>query len=142
MNPLYFIFAIPSSLFNDERSIFASAFLWLFLIRRDLMNNNYFTENVSNLFNLKVTRNLIITTFSMVIGFILWILVRYIIDSGIIAPAPNISVVTDQITNFWDFFPKYWPSQILNLLSSFKWVYFFPLFLIIKLSNLGLEPST
>ncbi len=133
VNPLYFIFAIPSSLFNDERSIFACAFLWLFLIRRDLMNNNYLKENGSNLFNLKVTKNLILTTCSMVIGFILWILGRYVIDSGIFASAPNISVVTNQITNFWDFFPKYWPSQILNLLSSFKWVYFFPLLLIIKL---------
>ncbi len=133
VNPLYFIFAIPSSLFNDERSIFATAFLWLFLIRRDLMNNNYSKENGSNLLNLKVNRNLLLTTCSMVIGFILWILGRYIIDSGMFAPAPNISVVTNQITNFWDFFPKYWPSQILNLLSSFKWVYFFPLLLIIKL---------
>ena len=44
------------------------------------------------------------------------------------APAPNIIVVTRQISNFWEFFPKYWPPQILNLLSSFKWVYFFPFF--------------
>ena len=67
------------------------------------------------------------------IGIIFWILGRYIIDMGIIAPAPNITLVTKQIPGFWEFFSKYWPPQILNYLSSFKWVYFFPLFLITKL---------
>ncbi len=133
VNPLYFIFAIPSSLFNDERSIFACVFLWLFLIRRDLICNNYLEENKSNLFNLKITRNFIFTTFSIFIGIIFWLLGRYIIYSGIIAPTPDISTVTNQITDFWEFIGKYWPPQILNYLSSFKWVYFFPLCLIIKL---------
>ena len=132
VNPFYFIFAIPSSLFNDERSIFACAFLLLFLIRRDLMTRDDSKEIRSNLFNLKKTRNFLLTTFSMFIGFVFWILGRYIIDSGIIAPTPNISIVTNQINNFWEIFGKYWPVQILNYLSSFKWVYLFPLFLIIK----------
>ena len=133
LNPAYFIFALPSALFVDERSIFACAFLWLFLMRRDLMCGDYLKKIESNFLNLKITRNILFTTFSMFVGIVLWLLGRYIIDSEIFAPAPNIIVVTSQIDNFWEFFPKYWPPQILNLLSSFKWVFFFPLFLIIKL---------
>ena len=102
-------------------------------MRRDLMCGDYLKKIESNFLNLKITRNILFTTFSMFVGFILWLLGRYIIDSEIFAPAPNIIVVTSQIDNFWEFFPKYWPPQILNLLSSFKWVYFFPLFLITKL---------
>ncbi len=130
VNPLYFIFAIPSSLFNDERSIFACAFLWLFILRRDLMSKNYLQENGSKLFNLKITKNLLFTTFSIFIGFIFWLLGRYIIYSGLVAPAPDISIVTNQIPNFWQFIGEYWPPQILNYLSSFKWFFFFPFFLI------------
>ncbi len=133
VNPLYFIFAIPSALFNDERSIFACAFLWLFLLRRDLMSNNYLKENESNFFNLKITRNLLFITISFFVGFIFWLLGRYIIYSGIIAPTPDISLVTSQINNFWQFIGEFWPPQILNYLSSFKWVFFFPFFLIILL---------
>ena len=133
VNPLYFIFAIPSSLFNDERSIFASAFLLLFILRRDLTIKNNLKDYGSNISNLKITRNFLFTIFSIFIGFIFWLLGRYIIYSGILAPTPDISLVTNQITNFWQFIGKYWPPQILNYLSSFKWVYFFPLFLIIEL---------
>ena len=133
LNPTYFIFALPSSLFVDERSIFACAFLWLFLMRRDLMSSDYSKDIGSNFLNLKINKDILLTTFSMFIGFIFWVLGRYIIDSGIIAPAPDISVVTNQIPDFREFFGKYWLPQILNFLSSFKWVYFFPLFLIIKL---------
>tara|TARA_A100000164_G_scaffold286013_1_gene258885 strand:+ start:1284 stop:2582 length:1299 start_codon:yes stop_codon:yes gene_type:complete len=133
LNPTYFIFALPSALFVDERSIFACAFLWLFLMRRDLMCVDYLNKIGSNFLNLKITKNLILTTCAMFIGFILWILGRYIIDAGIIAPAPDISIVTNQIPFFWQFFGEYWPIQILNYLSSFKWVFFYPLFLIINL---------
>ncbi|ABM71938.1 Hypothetical protein P9515_07291 [Prochlorococcus marinus str. MIT 9515] len=133
LNPTYFIFALPSALFVDERSIFACAFLWLFLLRRDLMCGDYLNEIGSNFFNLKITRNILLTTYSMFIGFVFWIIGRYLIDSGIIAPAPDISLVTNQITDFWEFFGKHWPPQILNYLSSFRWVYFFPLVLIFKL---------
>ena len=133
LNPYYFILAVPSSLFVDERSIFACAFLWLFLMRRDLMCGDYLKENRSYSFNLQISRNFLFTTISIFIGFTFWILGRYIIDSGIIAPSPDISVITNQIPNFWGFFGEYWLSQFLNYLSSFKWVYFFPLLLIIKL---------
>ena len=133
LSPTYFILALPSALFVDERSIFACAFLFLFLVKRDLICGDYLNKTGSNLFNLQITRNLLFTFFSMFTGFIFWILGRYIIDSGIIAPAPDISLVTNQIPNFGQFFEKNWPPQILNYLSSFKWVYFFPFFLIIKL---------
>ncbi len=133
LNPSYFIFALPSALFVDERSIFACAFLWLFLMRRDLMYDDDSQKVRSPFHNLKITRNFLFTTFSIFIGFIFWILGRYIIDSGIIAPTPNITLVTNQIPSFGQFFGKYWPPQVLNYLSSFKWVYFFPLFLIVKL---------
>lgn len=133
LSPAYFIFALPSALFVDERSIFACAFLLLFLIRRDLMCSDYLNKIGSKLFNMKITRNILLTTFSMFLGFVFWILGRYIIDSGIIAPAPDISIVTNQIPNFWEFFAKNWAPQFLNYLSSFKWVYFFPFFLTFKL---------
>ena len=71
----------------------------------------------------------------MFIGFVFWILGRYIIDSGLIAPAPDISIVTNQIPNFSEFFRKYWFTQILNYLSSFRWVYFYAFFLIIQLAK-------
>ena len=103
LNPTYFIFALPAALFVDERSIFACAFLWLFLMRRDLMSEDFLNEIGNNFLNLKITRNLLLTTLSMFIGFTLWILGRYLIDSGIIAPAPNISLVTNQIPGFWKF---------------------------------------
>ena len=48
LNPAYFIFALPSSLFVDERSIFACAFLWLFLLRRELMSCDYLNDFGSN----------------------------------------------------------------------------------------------
>ena len=97
------------------------------------MCDDYLHNIGSHFLNLKITRNLILNILSMFIGFGFWILGRYIIDSGIIAPTPDISVVTNQIPSFWKFFDNYWLPQILNYLSSFKWVYFFPLFLIIKL---------
>ena len=133
INPTYFIFAFPCSLFVDERSIFAGAFLWLFLLKSDLIKINSFNKMRNNLTNLKLNRKIIFTTISMLIGFFIWLLVRYIIDSGIFAPRPDITVVTNQIYAFRDFFRGYWIVQSLNYLSSFKWVFLFPFFLFIKL---------
>ena len=99
------------------------------------MFGNNINEIGSDFLYLKISRKFFLTTFSMFIGFVFWMFGRYIIDAGMIAPAPDISLVTNQIPRFWEFFGKYWPPQILNYFSSFKWVYFFPLFLIIQLSN-------
>ena len=137
LNPSYFVFALPCSLFNDERSIFACAFLWLFLLRDELIQIKYPVNMQTNLLNLKLNRKIIFTTISMLVGFILWIIGRYIIDSGILAPRPDISVVTNQLYEFRNFFEGYWGTQILNYLSSFRWVYFFPFFLIIKLTKIS-----
>ena len=135
IHPTYFILALPSSLFIDERSIFACLFLWLFLIKKDLTNINSLRENKINLILLNVNRKFLFTTLSMVTGVIIWFFGRYIINSGLIAPPPDISIVTSQIPNFKEFFSRYWISQILNYLSSFKWFYFYSFFLIIQLSK-------
>ena len=129
LNPSYFIIALPCSLFNDERSIFTCAFLWLFLLRNELTQINSQTNIQTNLLNLKLNKKIIFTTISMLIGLILWIIGRFILDSGVLAPKPDISVIINQIYVF----DGYWGYQFLNYLSSFKWVYFFPLYLIIKL---------
>lgn len=133
INPAYFIFALPCSLFVDERSIFACVFLWLFLLRRDQLEINSFDKIQNKLLHLKLSRKMLFFSISMLIGVIFWIIGRYIINSGVIAPVPDISVVTNQIPQFRKFFKVYWFVQILNHLSSFKWVYFYPLFLVIEL---------
>ncbi len=122
VHPLYFVFAIPSSLFNDERSIFAGLFLLLFMIRRDYLKNNNSTYIVRS----------ILFAF---IGLFIWIFGRYLIQSGYIVPSPNIDIVTNQIPNFVENFREYWPCQLLNYISSFKWFFFFPLFLILSLKS-------
>ena len=129
LNPSYFIIALPCSLFNDERSIFACAFLWLFLLKNELIQINARTNIQTNLLNLKLNKKVIFTTISMLVGLVIWIIGRSIIDSGLLAPKPDISGVINQIYVF----KGYWGYQFLNYLSSFKWVYFFPLYLIIKL---------
>ncbi len=135
LHPSYFIFALPCSLFVDERSIFASIFLWFFLLRSEFMSINYWKNIQNNFFNFILTRKLIFITLSMFFGIIIWLCLRFIIDSGILAPAPDISIVTNQVSEFREFFREYWHIQLLNYLSSFRWVYFFPFVLIIVLSK-------
>ena len=136
INPTYFIFAVPCSLFVDERSIFALIFLWFYLSRRDIQQNN--NSTITLIFsNLKITKTLILTTLSMFSGLSLWLFGRFIIDSGLLATVPDISMVTEQIPNFSSFFREYWFTQVLNYLSSFRWVYFYPFFLLKGLLKCG-----
>ena len=69
----------------------------------------------------------------MFLGVCLWLIGRFIIDAGILAPQPDISIVTDQLPNFSSFFREYWFTQLLNYLSSFRWFYFYPVFLLVHL---------
>tara|TARA_B100000674_G_scaffold460621_1_gene438871 strand:- start:231 stop:734 length:504 start_codon:yes stop_codon:yes gene_type:complete len=46
-------------------------------------------------------------------------------------------MVTEQIPNFSSFFREYWFTQVLNYLSSFRWVYFYPFFLLKGLLKCG-----
>ncbi len=122
VNPLYFFFAVPFSLFNDERSVFSLLFLLLFIIRRERSKVN-FSYYISK------------STLFAFLGFIIWLFGRYLIKAGFFAPSPDISLVTNQIPNFLNFITEYWPSQLLNYLSSFKWYFFFPFFLIFILKK-------
>lgn len=132
VNPIYFVFAVPFSLFVDERAIFALLFLYFFLIRRDIQNINNFKINII-FTNLNITQSLILNSISMFLGVCLWLIGRFIIDAGILAPEPDISIVTDQLPNFSSFFREYWFTQFLNYLSSFRWFYFYPVFLLAHL---------
>ena len=141
LSPVNLFLCITSSLFVDERSIFAIAFLFLFLIRRDYPTDSSINYSIQRFPGFSLPKTSLYNAFAISLGLAFWLVIRYVISSGLLAPSPDITVVTSQIPNFPAFISVYWPPQILNYLSSFKWYYFFPFFLIINLAKMSSNKS-
>ncbi len=133
LSPASFIICTPLSMLVDERSLISIIFGYIFILKKDHNSRLFKDRNQNNLLKYFTGSNAIYNALYIILGLFIWKIFRIIIDSGLLASPPDLGVIKEQFSTIQIWFPLYWREQILNHLSAFKWLYFYPLILILLL---------